>query len=117
VSLARALNNFNNMYFIKTLSSITASQNETEEFAENNGDKKTADTSSCCDKLTSTATKMYQSVIDFFQNPKSTMENIIRKFKMDKVIFFVAHFLGIGTVLLIFITTMSYYLISFLSSF
>lgn len=43
---------------------------------------------------------MYQSIIDFLQNPKSTAENVIRKFKMDKVIFFVAHFLGIGIIYL-----------------
>ena len=84
-SVARALNNCNNTYF-KTLPSIPKIS----------VDKKTD--KSLSSKLVSMLTKLYQAAKFFFLDPKLTMKNstIIREFKMDEIIFFIAHFLGFG---------------------
>lgn len=84
-SVARALNNCNNTYF-KTLPSIPKIS----------VDKKTD--KSFSSKLVSMLTKLYEATKNVFLNPKLTMKNstIVREFKMDEIIFFIAHFLGIG---------------------
>jgi len=84
-SVARALNNCNNTYF-KTLPSIPKIR------VDKKNDK------SLSSKLVSMLTKMYQAAKKCFLNPKLTMKNstIVREFKMDEIIFFIAHFLGIG---------------------